>query len=67
MNERYHTTTVRCISNAGTLLAINAKEFFKAVQKDETAWGLLQDVAHERDGITKEVIRESIKARREYG
>lgn len=56
-NDRKVTTTVRCISNSGTLITIKAQDFLNFLQRDEQIWDGFRNLAEQRDNTTIGMIR----------
>jgi len=62
---RFHTTSVRCLSKTGTLLAIKATDFLNSIKKDEDTYKMFHDVCKEKDFKTLGKIIETRKVRKE--
>ena len=57
INERYYTTTVRCISAGGSVYRITSEEFFSKFRGHRSTWRTIVDHALEKDQNTKSKIK----------
>lgn len=49
VNMREHTTTVKCISNEGSLFVIPADEFIARLSRDKKTWKMIIEYSLEKD------------------
>lgn len=56
-NDRNYTTSVRCHSHEGTVLAMKADEFLEKMGLNQKTWNNLIEMANERDELTKKKIK----------
>lgn len=66
LNQRNYTTSVRCISNSGKLFVMKANDFIKSINKDKKSVVIFNKTVQDRDAITKDILRDAIKANRKY-
>lgn len=52
-NERPYTTTVRCISQTGSVYCISKSFYYERLMKDQKAFKKLQIMANELDDKTQ--------------
>ena len=50
--NRPYSTTVKCVSSVGHVLAINADEFYARFSKDERSWTKFIQNCQEKDKVT---------------
>lgn len=57
-NGRFCTSTVKCISNGGSLFMIKSEEFSNQISKDERAWAIIKRQSEGTDQNTLRMIRQ---------
>lgn len=55
--DRPATTSLKCMSNTGTLLAIHKDAFLTIIKKDADLWNHFIEMTSERDGITLDKLK----------
>jgi len=51
---------MRCVSNHGSLISIDAKEFLKILKRDYGTWSKIGEFAYEKDINTKKKLRDKL-------
>ena len=59
--NRFHTTTLKCVSCTGSLYAIKADEFLTKFQRDPNIWETLRENAKLFDENLKKKIKLGVK------
>ena len=49
INERRHSSFVKCISSSGSVYVIKSEEFFSKMMRDSRTWNFLLKEARDRD------------------
>lgn len=66
INSKYHSTSVKCTTKTGSLLAINAKEFLYIMQKDKTEWHKIEQYFKFKAVTVRKAIKTSFYNIAEY-
>ena len=59
IKQKNHTATLKCITNTGSLYAVNAQEFLFKIQRDKSTWLEMVDYFNSKDKQTKSKIKDS--------
>jgi CRP-like cAMP-binding protein len=59
INEREHTTSVKCLTNDGSLYVLPAFSFFQKLSRDEKTWNMIVGLSLNKDKSTKRQIKEA--------
>ena len=59
MNNREHTTTVKCLSTEAYLFVINKNEFINKFCRDEKTWKMLSEMGLAMDDKIKKKIKQN--------
>lgn len=51
---------MRCVSDKGSLITIDANEFQKILKKDYKTWSKIGEFTYEKDIITKKKLRDKL-------
>ena len=51
---------MRCVTDKGSLITIDAKEFYKILKKDYKTWSKIGEISYEKDLKTKKKMRDKI-------
>jgi hypothetical protein len=49
IDNRFHSTSVKCLSSHGVIFAIKAEEFLHKMQRDPAMWRNVKKLAKEKD------------------
>ena len=60
LGDRNYTTTVKCITNTGSLYWIKNSEFLNKMQKDDRTWKLIESVNFQNDVRTKSSMQHAM-------
>ena len=60
LGDRNYTTSVKCITNTGSLYWIKNSEFLNKLQKDDRTWKLIERVNYQNDVRTKSTMQHAM-------
>jgi uncharacterized Rossmann fold enzyme len=61
LKNRAYTHSMKCVSALGSVYRIKLEDFNTKMQRDEKTWELINDIADQKDVVTKDKIKQAQK------